>query len=168
VVLSQSGIDPNTPVNSISREDRAKLVGTLKALVMTPAALRPVEEAVVTRGGVAPSQIDPRTMQSKLVKGLYFAGELLDLDALTGGFNLQIASRGISRGYQRRKAAKEPPRMNSRTAIAIDGPSAAGKSTVARRLAEQLGFYYVDTGALYRAIGYYAVKKGKMQPTPRR
>ncbi len=58
--------------------------------------------------------------------------------------------------------------MNSRTAIAIDGPSAAGKSTVARRLAEQLGFYYVDTGALYRAIGYYAVKKGKMQPTPRR
>ena len=63
----------------------------MKALPLTPKAFRPVEEAIVTAGGVSVKEVNPKTMESKLVKGLYFAGELLDVDAVTGGFNLQIA-----------------------------------------------------------------------------
>lgn len=96
VALQLAGVDASLPVNSVSRQDRANLVQTIKNLTVTPAALRPVEEAVVTRGGIATAQVDPKTMQSKIVRGLYFAGELLDVDALTGGFNLQIA---FSTGY---------------------------------------------------------------------
>ena len=63
----------------------------MKALPLTPKAFRPVEEAIVTAGGVSVKEVNPKTMESKLVKGLYFAGELLDVEAVTGGFNLQIA-----------------------------------------------------------------------------
>ena len=91
VVVSLSGIPAQQKVNEITRAQRAQLAALLKALPLTPRALRPVEEAVITAGGVDVRQVDPQTMQSKLVKGLYFAGEVLDVDAFTGGYNLQIA-----------------------------------------------------------------------------
>lgn len=96
VVVELSKIEGRRQVNAVTREERAALVALLKALPLTVASLRPVEEAVVTRGGVKTAEVNPKTMESKLVSGLYFAGELLDLDAVTGGFNLQIA---FSTGY---------------------------------------------------------------------
>lgn len=91
VMVELSGIDPDKKVNAISREERQGFVYLIKRLAMTVTGLRGFDEAVVTRGGVKTKEIDPGTMESKLIKGLYFAGEVLDLDALTGGFNLQIA-----------------------------------------------------------------------------
>lgn len=91
VVLEIAAIDPDRPVNAVNKQERGNLAQTIKNLPIMPAALRPVEEAVVTRGGVATAEVNPKTMQSKIIKGLYFAGELLDVDAITGGFNLQIA-----------------------------------------------------------------------------
>lgn len=96
IVVVQSGIDPETQVNAITKTQRHKLCETLKAFEIRPVSLRPIEEAVVTRGGVKVTEVQPKTMESKLVQGLYFAGELLDVDAVTGGFNLQIA---FSTGY---------------------------------------------------------------------
>ena len=96
IVIAQSKIAPDTPVHSVTREQRAALIGAVKRFAVMPERLRPVEEAVVTRGGVKVSEVSPKTMESKLVDGLYFAGEVLDLDAVTGGFNLQIA---FSTGY---------------------------------------------------------------------
>ena len=91
VAVRLSGIPPATKVNAITREQRRGFGALLKALPLTPKAFRPVEEAIVTAGGVSVKEVNPKTMESKLVKGLYFAGELLDVDAVTGGFNLQIA-----------------------------------------------------------------------------
>jgi len=91
VIVSLSGIPMDTKVNSVTREQRAKLVYLLKHFTVTVTDFRPIEEAVVTSGGVKISEIDPKTMQSKLIDGLYFAGEVIDVDAYTGGFNLQIA-----------------------------------------------------------------------------
>lgn len=85
------GIDPRKKVNSITREERERMVRVLKGIHIKLVGFRPIEEAIVTRGGVSVKEVDPKTMQSKLVKGLYFAGEVLDVDAYTGGFNLQIA-----------------------------------------------------------------------------
>ena len=90
-VVSASGIAPETKVNSVTKEQRAALVKTIKAFALTPAALDPIETAIITAGGVSVKEVDPKTMESKLVSGLYFAGEVLDLDAETGGYNLQIA-----------------------------------------------------------------------------
>jgi len=90
------GIPPETKAHSITREQRAALVRTLKALRFQVKQKRPIEEAVITRGGVSLKQIDPSTMQSRICPGLYFAGEMIDVDALTGGYNLQIA---FSTGY---------------------------------------------------------------------
>ena len=95
-VILSAEIPPKTRVNSLTKEQRQKLVKTLKALPLTVTALRSFSEAVVTRGGVSVKEIDPKTMQSKLVNGLFFAGEVIDVDAFTGGFNLQIA---FSTGY---------------------------------------------------------------------
>lgn len=86
-----AGVDGSTPVNSITREQRRQIETVIKRFVVNIGGLRPVEEAVITRGGVSLSEVDSHSMASKLVKGLYFAGELLDVDAYTGGFNLQIA-----------------------------------------------------------------------------
>ena len=98
-VLALAGIAPELPCHQVSREKRELLGFTLKNLTLTPAALRPIAEAVITRGGVSCAEVDPRTMESKLVNGLYFCGEVLDVDALTGGFNLQIAfSTGFTAG----------------------------------------------------------------------
>lgn len=91
VAVRLSGIPPGRKVNAVTREERRAFAALLKALPVTPAGLLPVEAAVITAGGVAVREIDPRTMESKLVKGLYFAGEVIDVDALTGGYNLQIA-----------------------------------------------------------------------------
>ena len=91
VLIRLSGIAPHTKVHSITREQRKKLVELLKAFPVRISAPRPVSDAIVTSGGVDVKQVNPRTMESKLVPGLYFAGEVLDLDAYTGGFNLQIA-----------------------------------------------------------------------------
>ena len=90
-MIKRSGIDPTSKVNSITKEERACLVDTLKALTLEIYGFRPLNEAIVTQGGVKTNEINPSTMESKIVKGLYFAGELIDVDAYTGGFNLQIA-----------------------------------------------------------------------------
>ena len=90
-VVELSGIDPHCKVNSITREQRHTLVRLLKHWPIPVAGLRPVTDAIITSGGVKVSEINPTTMESKIVKGLYFAGELIDVDAYTGGFNLQIA-----------------------------------------------------------------------------
>lgn len=99
VMLELSGIDPEKKVNSIEKEERKQFVHLIKHFRMTLTGLRDYPEAIITKGGVHVKEIDPGTMESKLVKGLYFAGEVLDLDALTGGFNLQIAwSTGYAAG----------------------------------------------------------------------
>ena len=91
IIIRLSGIDPDKQVNEITKEERARLVDLLKGLPMTIIGLRGWNEAIITKGGVSVKQVNPSTMESKLVNGLYFAGELLDLDAMTGGYNLQIA-----------------------------------------------------------------------------
>ena len=91
VLIRLSGIPEDTKVNSITREQRLHLVQLLKAFPIHVTGTRPVEEAIVTAGGVSTKEINPRTMESKMVSGLFFAGEVLDLDGYTGGFNLQIA-----------------------------------------------------------------------------
>ena len=98
-VLSLSKIDLNKKVNSITKEERTRLVELLKNFEITLDGFRPVEEAIVTAGGINIKEINPKTMESKLVEGLYFAGEIIDVDAYTGGFNLQIAySTGFTAG----------------------------------------------------------------------
>lgn len=91
VIVDKSGIDPHKKVNSITKEERRRLVLLLKGLSFTLCGKRPIDEAIVTRGGVAVNEINPSTMESKRVRGVYFAGEVIDVDAYTGGYNLQIA-----------------------------------------------------------------------------
>ena len=91
VIVKLTGIKPSTKVNQVTKEMRTGLVNLLKDLKVTVTGFRPIEEAIVTSGGVNVKEIDPKTMESKLCKGLYFAGEVVDVDAYTGGFNLQIA-----------------------------------------------------------------------------
>ena len=91
VVLRRLGVDPQMQANTFSKQQRRALVELLKAFSVTITGKRPVAEAIITTGGIKVSEIDPKTMQSKLVPGLYFAGEIIDCDAYTGGFNLQIA-----------------------------------------------------------------------------
>lgn len=91
IIVNLSGIAPDCKVNQISRESRANLVKVIKEFTLTVTGFRPIEEAIITRGGVSVKEIDPKTMESKLIKGLFFAGEIIDADAYTGGFNLQIA-----------------------------------------------------------------------------
>lgn len=85
------GIDPRKKVNEITREERRRLLEALKGLRVKLSGFRPIEEAIITRGGVSTKEIDPKSMKSKLCDGLYFIGEVLDVDAYTGGYNLQIA-----------------------------------------------------------------------------
>ncbi|MBQ8639536.1 MAG: NAD(P)/FAD-dependent oxidoreductase [Lachnospiraceae bacterium] len=91
MIVRLSEIEPEKPVNSISREERARIVCLTKNLPLTITGTRDYNEAIITQGGIRVREIDPSTMESKLVPGLFFAGEVLDLDAMTGGFNLQIA-----------------------------------------------------------------------------
>lgn len=91
IMIELCGINPDKPVNDISREERLRFVELVQNFRMTLVGLRGYDEAVITKGGVSVKDVNPQTMESKHVKGLYFAGEVLDLDAMTGGFNLQIA-----------------------------------------------------------------------------
>ncbi len=91
IIVRLSGIPSDLRVNQITRDDRQALGALIKELPLTVTKKRPIEEAIVTAGGVNVTQVNPKTMESKLLKGLYFAGEVLDVDAYTGGFNLQIA-----------------------------------------------------------------------------
>ncbi|HJA34620.1 MAG TPA: NAD(P)/FAD-dependent oxidoreductase [Candidatus Mediterraneibacter merdigallinarum] len=91
VMVDLSGIPEEKRVNEITKEERKKFTDLIKDFTMTLTGLRSYSEAIITRGGISVKEIDPRTMESKLIKGLFFAGEVLDLDAVTGGFNLQIA-----------------------------------------------------------------------------
>lgn len=96
VLLDKAAIDREKPVHMVTREERQRLVGVLKDLSLTLSRTRPLSEAIVTAGGVATEEINPRTMESKITPGLYFAGEIIDIDGNTGGFNLQAA---FSTGY---------------------------------------------------------------------
>ena len=96
IIVSLSGIDPHKKVNSITKDERQKLLNLLKNFCIPISATRPIEEAIITSGGVCVKEISPKTMESKIVSGLYFAGEIIDVDAYTGGYNLQIA---FSTGY---------------------------------------------------------------------
>ena len=91
VAVKLSGLNGNIKSNQVTKEMRASLVDLLKDIRLTVTDFRPIDEAVITSGGVSVSEIDPKTMESKILKGLYFAGEVIDVDAYTGGFNLQIA-----------------------------------------------------------------------------
>ncbi|MBR2754719.1 MAG: (d)CMP kinase [Lachnospiraceae bacterium] len=154
VMVELSGIDPFKKVNTITKKEREQLRGLIKDLPIHLERCADVNQAVITSGGVSVKKIDPKTMESKLQKNVYFAGEVLDVDALTGGFNLQIA---FSTGYAAGKAAAKGTDMKQ---IAIDGPAGAGKSTVAKILAERLDYMYVDTGAMYRTIALACIRKG--------
>lgn len=96
VIIELSGIDPLKHVNQITKDERKKIIDLIKNFPLTLSSLRPISEAIVTSGGIAISEINPATMESKIVKDLYFAGEIIDVDAYTGGYNLTIA---FSTGY---------------------------------------------------------------------
>jgi len=108
VMIKLSGILPEKKVNEITREERMALAECMKNLTMTVTGTRDFKEAIITQGGIHVKEVNPSTMESKLVKGLYFAGEVLDLDAVTGGFNLQIAwSTGYLAGISAAKEQEE-------------------------------------------------------------
>ncbi len=96
VIIKKSNIQENKKINEITKEERKKLVHLLKNFEIVVKGFRPIEEAIITSGGVSTKEINPKTMESKIVRGLYFAGEIIDVDSYTGGFNLQIA---YSTGY---------------------------------------------------------------------
>ena len=96
VIIEKSGINIDKKVNEINKKERHRLVNLLKNFEVTIKGFRPIDEAIITSGGINIKEINPKTMESKLVEGLYFAGEIIDVDAYTGGFNLQIA---YSTGY---------------------------------------------------------------------
>ncbi|MBQ6921696.1 MAG: aminoacetone oxidase family FAD-binding enzyme, partial [Clostridia bacterium] len=90
-MLDRINVRTDKRCNEITKRERESLVKILKNLEFTVKALRPIEEAIVTSGGVSVKEINPKTMESKIIRGLYFAGEIIDVDAFTGGFNIQIA-----------------------------------------------------------------------------
>ena len=96
VIIKKTNIDEEKRVNLIKKEERKKLVSLIKDFEVTISKFRPIEEAIITAGGISIKDINPKTMESKIVKNLFFAGEIIDVDAYTGGFNLQIA---YSTGY---------------------------------------------------------------------
>ncbi len=157
VLVRRSGIPAHQKVHQITKAQRESLLDQIKAFSFRPKRFRPVDEAIVTTGGVRVREIDPKTMQSKLVDGLFFAGEVMDVDAYTGGFNLQIA---FATAVAAAQAVIERKKQENKTmiSIAIDGPAGAGKSTMAKAIAKELEYIYVDTGALYRAVGCYALR----------
>jgi len=172
-VAALSGVDPHKKSGAVTAAERRALGAVLKAFPLTPLRTRPIAEAIVTSGGVDVKAIHPKTMMARTVPGLFFAGEVLDVDAYTGGYNLQLAfSTGVAAGEgaaayaaARHEAgvhedAEKGNVMNPKLKIAVDGPSGAGKSSLARSIARELGIVYVDTGALYRTIGLYMTEQG--------
>jgi predicted Rossmann fold flavoprotein len=102
--IELTGIPDRKKVNTITKEERRRIVNTLKNFTVELSKFRPIEEAIITSGGIEVKEISPKDMQSKIIDGLYFAGEIIDVDAYTGGFNLQIA---FSTGYLAGKSAAE-------------------------------------------------------------
>ena len=99
VIIERSKIKPYKKVNEITKEERLRLVSAIKNLQINITGVRPIEEAIITSGGIDVKEINPKTMESKIIKNLYFAGEIIDVDCLTGGFNLQVAwSTGYTAG----------------------------------------------------------------------
>ena len=96
IIIDLADINSDKPVNQITKDERERLINSIKDFSFTFKSFRPIEEAIVTSGGISTKEINPSTMESKIVPGLYFAGEIIDVDALTGGYNLQIA---YSTGY---------------------------------------------------------------------
>ncbi|MBR4734249.1 MAG: (d)CMP kinase [Lachnospiraceae bacterium] len=178
VMIRLSGIHPDKKVSEISREERASFGKLIKNLPLTVKGTRDFAEAIITKGGIAVKQVNPSTMESKLVPGIYFAGEVLDLDALTGGFNLQIAwstgylagknaaeivtedLKNIDKGIDQKDSESDDEKGEIRMSynIAVDGPAGAGKSTIAKLVAKKKGIIYVDTGAMYRAMALYMLR----------
>ena len=175
VILTLSGIGAERKVNGINAKERERLVRLIKGIPLEIKCSGGFNEAVITQGGVSVKEINPKTMESKLCSGIYFAGEVMDVDALTGGYNLQIAwstahAAAMSiierseNDAENEKALneykKQENRMNKVISIAIDGPSGAGKSTIAKKVSEKAGAVYVDTGAMYRAMALYFLRNG--------
>ena len=104
VVIDLAYLDEEKPIHQVTKEERLRLAHTIKHMEMTVTKTRPMAEAIVTAGGVSTKEVNPKTMASRIVNGLYFAGEVLDIDGYTGGFNLQAA---FSTGYSAGKAAAE-------------------------------------------------------------
>ena len=102
--ISLTGIEPRRKINTITKDERKTILNTFKDFRIPLSSFRPIEEAIVTSGGIEVKEISPQTMESKITAGLYFAGEMIDVDAYTGGFNLQIA---FSTGYLAGKSAAE-------------------------------------------------------------
>ena len=148
-VLDQAFIDEEKFVNQLSRAERRRLVDVLKAFTVPITGTRPIAEAIVTAGGVSLKEIDPKTMESKLIKGrLQFAG---------GVFHW-LCRRHLCRTNIKTGGDK----MNSqKPVIAIDGPAGAGKSTIAKLVAGKLGYIYIDTGAMYRSVAWKFLQTGK-------
>ena len=165
-IVGVTGIDPRKKSRDISRAERGTLCEALSGFDITPVSFRPVDEAIITRGGAEVDQIDPKNMEVHGFPGLFVCGEMLDTDAYTGGFNLQIAfSTGRSAGEgasdimrKVKKTKKETKVDFTKIRVAIDGPSGAGKSTIAKQVAQKTGLIYVDTGSLYRAVGLYMAR----------
>ena len=103
-VIARSNITGDKPVHSITQVERRNLIAVLKHFELIATQLRPIEEAIVTSGGVDCKAVNPKTMESKTIKGLRFAGEVLDVDAFTGGYNIQIA---LSTGFAAGRAIRE-------------------------------------------------------------
>ncbi len=162
VILDRLEISGELKAHSVTKEQRRRLCTLLKGFALSVTGPRPVAEAIVTSGGVRVGEVQPSTMASRLVPGLYFAGEILDVDAYTGGFNLQIAwATGRLAGLSAKQDGECKKVKKERIySIAIDGPSGAGKSTLAKAVAAQRNILYVDTGAIYRTIGYHVFRKG--------
>ena len=161
VICSRLEIPGSLKANAVTKEQRRALVTLLKHFELRVTGPRPVAEAIVTTGGVKVSEVQPGTMESKLVSGLYFAGEILDVDAYTGGFNLQIAwATGRQAGLSAAEQEVEVLNKVQIYSVAVDGPSGAGKSTLAKAVAARRGILYVDTGAIYRTIGYHVFRRG--------
>ena len=175
VILTLSGIGAERKVNGINAKERERLVRLIKGIPLEIKCSGGFNEAVITQGGVSVKEINPKTMESKLCSGIYFAGEVMDVDALTGGYNLQIAwstAHAAAMSIIERSEndaenekvlneyKKQENRMNKVISIAIDGPSGAGKSTIAKKVSEKAGAVYVDTGAMYRAMALYFLRNG--------
>ena len=156
VVMKLSDIPAEIPAAALKKAQRIHLRQTIKKLPLTITKARPIEEAIVTAGGISTKEVNSSTMESKIVRGLYLAGEVLDVHAFTGGYNLQAA---FSMGRMAALSAAGDKTQMRKLAIAIDGPAGAGKSSVAKILAANMGYAYLDTGAMYRAVTYEVLRR---------